>query len=434
MLSEEKKQSLIEISERSDKAPALYFVGRREVISEIEKTVGQIDKLIRDRSPAEIVESGINLSDQLTWLVQGAPGAGKSALQSHLRMTWAKQADSPIAFKVSTKDLKNEASLTELIANNIKKGGAEILNRIRVLELGGSFRWVGLGGDVKTTEAQQRGPLTMRDLWRLYDKSLSDFIKEQFPEKYYLEQTAAKFRPVVLMIDEIQNLKPAGEGLLEHLHLGDHGLPILSVLAGLAWSQSRLAEAGISRLSDEHVETLGALAKEETTEALRRMLEEHDIVGFQDAEIVEKIARWSNGWPQHLHNYMRAFAGELARKEGLLDEVDETEVRKVGGRRRKNYYVQRLMNSSIRVCVNLLADVTEMVGEDGCMEFELLDMLDEKRWVKKKSHSMVMPENMMPREFIDEMIRSGIVHHDNDRITIPIPSFRQHLIDRRLSL
>ena len=434
MLSKEKKQSLERIARRSDKAYALYFVGRQDIIAGIEDTVSDMRELIGGKSPAEITESGVNLSDQLTWLVQGAPGAGKSALQSHFELSWAKQVDKPVAVRMDTGDIDDEVSLTELIANRIKKGGAEILNRIRVLELGGGFRWFGLGGDVRTTESQQRGPLTLRDLWRLYDKGLPDFIKEQFHEKYNLEQTAAKFRPVVLMIDEIQNLRPEGERLLERIHLGKHGLPIFAVLAGLAWSKLRLAEAGISRLSDEHVKTLGPLAKEEAGEALRRMLEEHDIAGFQDAGIVGKIAEWSNGWPQHLHNYMRAFAGELADKEGELGKVDEAEIRKVGDGRRKNYYVQRLTSSSIRACFNLLADVAEMIGEDGCMEFELLDMLDERRWVEKTSHSLVMPENMTPREFIDEMIRSGIVHNEAERITIPIPSFRQHLIDRRLSL
>ena len=334
MLSEENRQSLNDISERSDKAPALYFVGRQDVLSGIEKTIGQIEKLIGNKSPAEIAESGINLSDQLTWLVQGAPGAGKTALHSHLRMTWAKQTDGPIAFRINTKDLKNEVSLTELIANNIKKGGAEMLNSIRVLELGGGFRWFGLGADVKTTESQQKSPLTLRDLWRLYDKDLFDSIKEQFHEQFNSEQTAAKFRPVVLLIDEVQALESDEESMLRHLHLGDHGLPILVVMAGLAWSRTRLREAGISRLAKGHVKTLGPLGEEEVAEAVRRMLEEHDIEGFQDADIAGKIAKWSNGWPQHLSNYMCVLASELAAKDGELSMIDEDKVRTVGDKDR----------------------------------------------------------------------------------------------------
>ena len=432
MLSKEKKQSLERIGRRTDKAHALYFVGRQDIITEIEGTVSDMQELIGERSPAEIAESGINLSDQLTWLVQGAPGAGKTALHSHLQLTWAKQADSPIAFKVNTKDLKNEVSLTELIANHIKKGGAEILNRIRVLELGGGFRWFGLEANVKTTESHQRGPLTLRDLWRLYDKGLPDFIKEQFHEKYNLEQTVAKFRPVVLMIDEVQALEPDEESMLRHLHLGDHGLPIFVVMAGLAWSRTRLRKAGISRFAKGHVRTLEPLADKEVAEAVRRMLVEHGIVGHRDADIAKKIAKWSNGWPQHLHNYMCVLALELAAKDGELDMVDEDKVRDVGNHDRWVYYEERLQDSSIRACFNLLADVAETIGQDGCSEFELLDLLGKRRWDKNTSNLLVMPENMTPQEFIDEMARSGIIHNEHSRITIPIPSFRQHLIDKRL--
>ena len=266
----------------------------------------------------------------------------------------------------------------------------------------------------------------------MYDKGLFDFIKEQFHEQYNLERTAVKFQPVVLLIDEIQNLRPESEWLLERLHLGKHGLPIFAVLAGLAWSRTRLRKAGISRFAKGHVKTLGPLAEEEVAEAIRRMLEEHDIEGFQDADIAGKIAKWSNGWPQHLSSYMCVLASELAAKDGALDKVDEDKVRTVGDNDRWVYYEERLQDSSIRACLNLLANVAETIGQDGCSEFELLDLLGKKRWNENASNLLVMPENMTPQGFIDEMARSGIIHNEHSLITIPIPSFRQHLVDKRV--
>ena len=432
MLSEENRQSLIDISERSDKAPALYFVGRQDVVSGIEKTIGQIEKLIGNKSPAEIAESGINLSDQLTWLVQGAPGAGKTALHSHFELTWAGQIDKPIAIRMDASELSDETSLTELIANRIRKNGAGILNRIRGLELGGGFRWFGLGADVKASESQQKNSLKLRDLWRLHDKGLFDFIKEQFHEQYNLERTAVKFQPVVLLIDEIQNLRPESEWLLERLHLGKHGLPIFAVLAGLAWSRTRLREAGISRFAKGHVKTLGPLAEEEVAEAVRLMLGAHDIEGFQDADIAGKIAKWSNGWPQHLSSYMCVLASELAAKDGALDKVDEDKVRTVGDKDRGVYYEERLQDSSLGHCFNLLADVAETIGQNGCRVNELFKLLNVRFWEPNAEPADVMPMDMKPQGFIDEMARSGIIHSESRRITIPIPSFRQYLINGRL--
>ncbi len=433
MLSEENRQSLIDFSERSDKAHALYFVGRQDIITGIEKTTAHVEKLIANRSSAEIAKSGINLSDQLTWLVQGAPGAGKTALHSHLELTWIKQEDKPIAIRMDTGDLEDEASLTELIANRVRKDGAALLNRIRGLELGGRFRWFGLGADVKTTESEQRGPLKLRDLWRLYDRQLSDFIREQFPEKSRSESVAAKFRPVVLLIDEIQNLQPGDERLLERLHLGKHGLPIFMVLAGLAWSRTRLREAGVSRFAKGHVRTLGPLAGAEAADAVRLMLEAHDIAGYQDARIAEKIAMWSDGWPQHLHNYMCALAWELVQKDGELVEVDVDKVRAVGDGDRHVYYSERVQDSSIVDCVTLLADIAEQIGDQGCSGSELLKILNFSIWEQASDPKTVMPKNMEPQEFLQEMSRAGIIHREGDLITIPIPSFRQYLIARSAS-
>ncbi len=430
MLSEENRQSLIDFSERSDKAHALYFVGRQDIITGIEKTTVHIEKLIANRSPAEIAASGINLSDQLTWLVQGAPGAGKTALHSHLELTWVKQEDKPIAIRMDTGDLEDEASLTELIANRIRKDGAALLNRIRGLELGVGFRWFGLGADVKTTESEQQRALTLRDLWRLYDERFSGLIKDQFPDHHQSMPSAAKLQPVVLMIDEIQNLRPEGEELLEHLHLGNHGLPIFMVLAGLAWSRTRLRQAGVSRFAKGHVRTLGPLAGAEAADAVRMMLEAHDIAGFRDGRIAEKIAMWSDGWPQHLHNYMCALAWELVKKDGELAEVDVDKVRTVGDGDRNIYYSERVQDSSIVDCVTLLADIAEQIGESGCNGFQLLKLLDNRMWANNKHRASVMPKKMEPEEFIAEMTRAGIIHREDERITIPIPSFRQHLIDR----
>ena len=83
-------------------------------------------------------------------------------------------------------------------------------------------------------------------------------------------------------------------------------------------------------------------------------------------------------------------------------------------------------------CFNLLADVAETIGRDGCTENIILAMLREHRWDNERDPAEIMPENMTPREFIDEMSQSGIVHSESRRIIIPIPSFRQYLINGRL--
>ncbi len=56
-------------------------------------------------------------------------------------------------------------------------------------------------------------------------------------------------------------------------------------------------------------------------------------------------------------------------------------------------------------------------------------MLSKRRWIEDE-YLTTMPEGMKPIEFIDAMIVAGVVHRVDATLTIPIPSFRQYLIDR----
>ncbi len=69
---EEKERGLTEFSERSDREAALYFVGRRTLIAEIGKTIGQMRRLAAGKAVSDLVGSGLNLSDQHTWLMRSA--------------------------------------------------------------------------------------------------------------------------------------------------------------------------------------------------------------------------------------------------------------------------------------------------------------------------------------------------------------------------
>ncbi len=431
MWNEEKERGLTEFSERSDKEEALYFVGRRGLITGIEKTVGQMRRLVAGKEVSDLVSSGLNLSDQRTWLVQGAPGAGKSALLSNLQRIWAEQKDGPVSVRVDYLELENESELIKTIANAIRSDGAAILNSFQTRELEGGLKFWGSGVGVKATETKKSESLTFRHLWRLYDKRLPDFIWKRLPARF--KPKVSTLQLVVLTIDEIQNLTSQGEKLLSRIHLGEHGFPIVAVLAGLAWSRSRLNDAGISRLSKGHVRTLEPLSEAEAAEAVRLLLEQYEIEGFQDAPVARKIAMWSDGWPQHLHNYMCVLATELVNRKGDLAAVDEKRIREEGSRMRNDYYMERLDDSRIRACVNLLADIAEMIGNDGCDESVLLRFLRSRPWDDERDPADSMPQDMKPQGFINEMTRTGIIHSEDDRIRIPIPSFRQHLINRRFN-
>ncbi len=431
MLNEEQIRSLRKIKNRTDKEHALYFVGRQDIIAGIENTVAELQESVAGRTVNELLAADVPLSDQRTWLVQGAPGAGKTALQSHLRQIWRQRENGPIAIQISIRDLKDESVLTRKLADRIRHRGAELLTHVRNLELAGRLTLEGGEIGVKADKAKQSETPCLGDLWRLYDRGLWARIRSHLSDRF--RPGASVLRPVVLLFDEIQKLHPQGEELLLHLHLGEHGLPMVAMLAGLAWSRVRLKEAGLSRFSYGHVRTLAPLAEPEAADAVHRLLQDHHIVGHEDAAIAGKIARWSNGWPQHLQNYIGVLAGELADRKGDLTQLDETRIRREGDLARKSYYQERLTDSRIRACVNLLAEVAEMIGEDGISESKLLDLLEERTWVAGQKSADKMPQDMKPQEFVDQMIKNGMIHSEDDHITIPIPSFRMHMIGRRVT-
>ncbi len=159
------------------------------------------------------------------------------------------------------------------------------------------------------------------------------------------------------------------------------------------------------------------------------MLDGYRIKGRDKPDIPDKIGEWSNDWPQHLFHYMAGLATQL--KNNLdLASVNEPAVRSFGDRCRVQDYTDRLNNSPIIDCTQLLADVARIIGKNGYTRLKLMSFLRERLWETDPDSESVMLEDMEPIEFIEAMVVAGMVHRLDTTSTIPIPSFRQHLIER----
>ena len=149
---------------------------------------------------------------------------------------------------------------------------------------------------------------------------------------------------LVLLIDELQTIRPPAMENLHTLHRGDHGCPIMVVGIGLQHTQKVLAHPadgspGISRTPPPIV--LGNLSADEAREAVRENITA--IAGeVLSNQCVAKLAAAAQGFPQHIHAYV-ASAVEVLRKLGQCDEgppLDEA-LRK-GDAKRSNYYLDRI--------------------------------------------------------------------------------------------
>ena len=423
MTGEPDIKGLDKFYDQGDKNSPQFFAGRQELISAIETTVDNLRDDIRRLPIAKVT------SNQRTWLIQGAPGAGKTALQQYLSERWEADKDGPVVVSALLGELAERDKLTANIENSMLPKGEDQLRTERTVSRTAVVQ-AKFTASRTTSEPVPRSALNLAELQRLYQKPRMHWLRRLLPLGH---RKVTEPWPIVLIIDEIQAMNSEAGEVLHDLHVGVAGLPVILLLAGLAWSQERLREAGISRFNTgkmSHVQTLAPLQPEEAAESVKLMLRAYHVSGKETEDIASWIAGMSDGWPQHLRHYMRALAGNLAAKQGNLDKVDRDWIKAEGDLKRQAYYVDRLESSSVGTYKSLLKDVAHFIGEKGCSYRELGDMLEGRHWERGTPSEDALPKNMESEEFIREMIRAGLIHKVDAEVIIPIPSFRKFMIER----
>ena len=368
-------------SEPSDRERAAFFVGRAGEIEDIERALA---RALRHAQAGQ-------RSAGATRLIQGAPGAGKSALLAHLKEKWAQAGPrAPHVLPVYLEDLTEPDCIARTIAACLDPCRAQLF------------------------------PPTETRSGSVGASGFSALIQMFPPDRWE--------RPLCLLVDEVQNLEPGQAGVIRRLHEGVGGLPIVPVLAGLANSSHVLAKRGISRLSVGTVHMLGRLEPGQSAESVKTMLE-HFRVKAADVE----AARWatlleelSDRWPQHLRNGMRALANGLLASGGVLASVDEKAVLAGAEERRLDSYRARRSPEMLASGL-LLAAAMEAVPEDGLGYVETLRVIEESAGA---ASGWRLPAGMGPEEYLDHLVHRGALQDDGTgRLACPIPSLRRFLVE-----
>ena len=381
-------------SEPSDREHAAFFVGRAGEIEDIERALA---RALRHAKAGQ-------RSAGATRLIQGAPGAGKSALLARLEEKWSQAGGrAPHVLSVYLEELAAPDRVAQAIAARLDPRRAERFRRTETRS--GSIGIGGVGGAWAAETAPPAGFGALRGM---------------FPPKRWE-------RPLCLLVDEVQNLEPGQAGGVRRLHEAVDGLPVVPVLAGLANAQHVLAKRGISRLSVGAVHMLGRLEPGQPGESVRMMLDR-----FRVAAAERDAARWaalleesSDRWPQHLRNGMRALADGLAGSAGALASVGEEAVLAGAEERRLASYRARRSPEMLASSL-LLAAVMDAVPEDGLGYVETLRAIEENAGAASGKR---LPAGMGPEEYLDHLVHRGALQDDGaGRLACPIPSFRHFLI------
>jgi len=405
---------LKQFTETDEKEPTPFYAGREDLIRDIlgsAKTAA--GKHGRKEKPAG-----------RTWVIQGAPGAGKSCLLEELAKDpvsrgcepWDGQM--PVVVIVSRTMLEDEAKLTKKIAESLLEGVDDTYRKTveKGLSAQGGFRF----GEFFSVSAQA-GRRTVTAPPDATLESLEKLDKECWE------------RPLVIAVDEIQNVTERALPVLEKLHLGDHRLPVVPVYGGLSNSKNRLEEVGLTRLSPKKTVTLERLRQSDAERAVQRMLEECNVRNHAGSDIARLLALQTEGWPQHLHNGMVLLAEEIVERNGDLGKVDFERV--LGNERlsREEGHENRLtpeMKKRPVYVARVMTAVTAAVanGEDTKINKVLKIMKGISESGKEEDECL--PEGMQADEFLERhLVRRGALQEGNDRnFSCPIPCFARFLI------
>ena len=292
-----------------------FFGGRKDELQFIQDEA---------RATLELVHQN-EYANGSTILLNGAPGAGKTALLHHLRdAPWPDSHGSdPIVIPIDQDELLSGQALAEAVIRRLDE------------RTSAPFR----------TTAKEGARLGISHFLTAHNET----GKERAPPPQSLKQLAEIAPPVewsrtvILTVDEIQNVDDRHAAQLQALHLGEHGLPILPILAGLSNARSVLSALGLTRIDPHRQLSIGRLPETDSQQVVRQFLRRHDRTSsIPELQCVQDIATDSDHWPEHLHNGLAAIAEQLLRHEQDPSGTSLQSIRQRARERRDASYEVRI--------------------------------------------------------------------------------------------
>ena len=401
-----------------DRGSTPFFSGRHQEIEDIELSIEGVMERHRNgiRMPA---------ADE-TWLFQGPPGVGKSALLARLDERWGSEPSesAPITLPIRVDLICNQTKLVAKIAGAIAiaNNDSEASDKLRQIVSMDHSIATSVGDEflIKAAAQSSDGKSITKKPRELTWETLANLFP---PEKWK--------RPVVLMLDEVQSMRDLeGQSEVSNLHQGIHGLPIIPIFAGLLDSYDALRKHHISRMSSRRRVTLGALEQSEAENSVKRMLDAFRVDGSNRCDWTRRIARECSGWPQHLHTNLQALAKVLAANNGMLGPTDgdfARSVSEISATYRNEYYEDRLDDDLVG-CVGLLHIVLESARPPGKTLAELKRTIS-IRAEDSEDCKYQLPENLDASGLLNRMIMRGFLQRSGNgrRYFCPIPSLTGYI-------
>ena len=405
------RRALEKLSRSDEKSKPVAFVGREN-----------IRRQIRDRF-TDLRQNSLNVWNWAE-VIQGAPGAGKTSLLDQIRTD--NQTDEVIVLSIFGVDMFSPRSFASKFLNSyditVEDMYTSIVRR-QSGDVGLSSTKVSKSWEIaESSMAGQLDDVTV--IWSVIGNAIKR-NKARIPDVLFKREPA--FQPLLMLVDETQEIaldeRRQAHLICNNLLKGNTGdLRILPVFAGLSDTYDQLSQAGGSRLGRPSIH-LGELSREDSIQAVSEFLNSTEyelgrVFTSQDrSDISVCLGIASEGWPRHLHCYMRSFAIEVV--DSIRHEKTNVSMAAVldrGHRERICYCEDRL--DSARLHYGLVSTLCSLAQEskDGVLH-------------KKQIIHYAMKESGQSEQMIEHDLASAVhagVLDTSPRVQkykFPIPSF-----------
>ncbi len=353
----------------SDRGTAKYFHGRKKILQDF---------------GALLVYSSKNKSGTI-FLIQGAPGAGKSALLEECEKRAREKG-------WKTAEIKPQAFWDPDALRDFLGLGKFPWSTFRSLKIGVSGASVTVG----------RASRTIRKILRKGKQ------------------------PLLLILDEAQTLKTSPhppddrgtnlEFMLDEIHNGKMDRPVILIAAGLGTTVDAFKSLGISRFSETCLVELGALGKEPERAVLHDWLTKEGEAKGDPTVWVETIAQETYGWPQHIVSYAKPALKQLEADNRVMTPEGLNAVLEAGRGFRSDYYERRADDFSRKQRHSLAKLIMNVPLGEGLDKEDILSSLTQE-------YGETEAEKLFNRA-----LHRGVLHRYKGTYVVPIPSMQDWLV------
>lgn len=328
------------------------------------------------------------------FLVQGAPGVGKTALLYECEKL-AQDNGWRIA-EINPPALWDPDELLHYLG---------IESRLRVTGVSGQ---VGIDAVVKA------------------DAKLD--VAVNHPSSITLKILADGKKPLLLILDEAQTLgttnKPSKEvegiatNVLNSIHNGSLGKPVILLAAGLGTTKTAFASLGISRFDGPSFIELGALGKEPERAVIYDWLTKEGRAKGDPSAWIDAITLQTHGWPQHILSYVNPALRQLAVDDRKMTKGGLNTVLKAGQKLRSSYYEIRVRDFDEEHRLSFAKLFADIPLGGSTTRSIIMSTLE-------RDHG---PDEA--KELFAQALDCGILHKLAGRYAVPIPSMRDWLVSK----